>query len=197
MQHKLNCCRVNNSAPSIRQGFISGLDASLDFNDLQIDTDSGARINVNGATSVDLDVWLMSFDTVGSSLNAVGTYPVDESNNVSFDVTLKDFSYGYDVDENSGSGEFTWQFGTILDVNDITDGVDHYSGTLKAETTQTFSGNNANEIAYAGALKVTGAGASVALTAIGSNQVRIDFDLGDDGSVDDSATVPWDVIYFW
>lgn len=180
------------SQTGIQFGVPSAMRATLRFNQLQVYTYKLTNITISGEHTIDFDD--DSFDVSGTSLNITGAF----ANGISFDVMLKDYSYGYLLDLNSPlpyDYDYSWQAAGVMIANKISDGTNQYSGSVSLKTLTPFAGTGAEQPS-AGALKITGADSSVTLTALDKGKARIDTDLGDDGSVDASIEVLWNDVFF-
>jgi len=179
------------------------LDLFIEFRNLQIEMIAGPNFTVNGMQRADIEFSFSletdqgSYETrfSGAALSIEGSAPLrDFSGDMDFALTLRDYSHVFSTGYDGTYLPYSWRFDGLVDISDVSDGTDRYAGTLNLETLQAFSGEQLSNPS-SGRLKLTGQNSSVSLIAIGDEQVRLELDLGDDGSVDAAETVFWsDVI---
>lgn len=134
-------------------------------------------VNSNGAATVTIDTSQLPLLSTSISGNSLAV-----SRNARSD-TLTNFSSAVTVDGNVNPSAYTSDSSGTLDSTELA-GVISYSNPVP------FTGSGA-EYPSAGEFLVTGSSSSLLLIAVDNVNVRIEIDLGADGSVDETINTTW------
>lgn len=152
------------------------LTMTLTLSDMQVTTDTEVEVT-NGAATVVLDTTATPLVTIGIGGDSL---TVDGNTN---STTLADFTSDQSVDAGTTPASYTLGASGTVDSSNLPGSVDY-------STPVTFEGTGA-DFPHTGELFVSGDDSSARLVALDNVNVRIDIDLDDDGTVDESIETTW------